>query len=367
MFRRVLARATEDRLLLILLAALIPLLWFSPEPTWALHTLVDWKTLGALAGLMMLSRGLEESGYLALAGQWLMQRVKGERLLAIVLILFSACLAAVITNDVALFIVVPLTLSLRRVADIPIGRLVIFEALAVNAGSALSPIGNPQNLFLWQAADIGFVEFTLMMAPLALALTVLLLVLVPLGFPASRISSARTTADVPRHSGLFWVSLILYFPFILLADLGYAAAGAAGLLAFFLVYRRRLLWGVDWLLLLVFALMFIDMNLLAGLPAVRHVADGLLQLPGQVLTAAVLGSQMMSNVPAAIFLASFTDEWRDLAWGVSVGGFGLAIGSLANLIALRLAREPGLWREFHVWSLPVLLAGSLIALQIDGL
>ncbi|WP_226596484.1 SLC13 family permease [Marinobacter nauticus] len=367
MFRRVLARTIEDRLLLVLLAALVPLLWFSPEPIWALHTLVDWKTVGALAGLMILSRGLEESGYLALAGRWLMQRVKGERLLAIVLVLFSACLAAVITNDVALFIAVPLTVSLRRVVDIPTGRLVIFEALAVNAGSALSPIGNPQNLFLWQTSGIGFLEFTLMMAPLALALTVLLFVLVPLAFPGRRISSTGMTADVPRHRGLFWVSLLLYLPFLLVADLGYAAAGATGLLAFFLIYRWRLLWGVDWLLLVVFALMFIDMNLLSGLPAVRHVADVLLQLPGQVLTAAVLGSQMMSNVPAAIFLASFTDEWRDLAWGVSVGGFGLAIGSLANLIALRLAREPGLWREFHVWSLPVLLAGWLIALVIGWL
>lgn len=365
MFRHVLARASEDKLLLALVVALAPLLWFTPEPDWALYQFVDWKTVGALGGLMVLSRGLEESGYLALAGQWLLQRVRGERLLATVLVLFSACLAAVITNDVALFIVVPLTLSLRRVANIPVGRLVIFEALAVNAGSALSPIGNPQNLFIWQASGAGFLEFTLMMAPLALALTALLVVIVPLAFPGKEISAPGVSIEVPRERGLFWISLLLYLPFLLLADAGYAAFGAVGLVAFFLVYRRRLLAGVDWMLLLVFALMFIDMNLLAGLPAVRDLADGLLQLPGQALTAAVLGSQIMSNVPAAIFLASFTEEWRGLAWGVSVGGFGLAIGSLANLIALRLAREPGLWREFHYWSLPALFAGWLIAILLS--
>lgn len=367
MFRHLLTRASEDRLLIVLLVAWAPLWWFSRESAGALHRLVDWKTVGALAGLMMLSRGLEESGYLGLAGHWLLQRVKGERLLAVALILFSACLAAVITNDVALFIVVPLTLSLRRVADIPLGRLVIFEALAVNAGSALSPIGNPQNLFLWQVSGAGFLEFTLMMAPLALLLTLLLILLVPVAFPGARIS----VSDVPGESavarGLFRVSLMLYVPFLILADLGYAAPAAAGLLAFFLVYRRSLLLGVDWLLLLVFALMFIDMNLLAGLPAVRDIASHLLQLPGQTLTAAVLTSQLMSNVPAAIFLASFTNHWQELAWGVSVGGFGLAIGSLANLIALRLARQPGLWREFHYWSVPVLLGGWLIAVGVHKL
>lgn len=367
MFRRVLARASEDWLLLVLLAALVPLLWFTPESDWALHQLVDWKTVGALAGLMMLSRGLEESGYLAYTGQWLLQRVRGVRLLAIVLVLFSACLAAVITNDVALFIVVPLTLSLRRIADIPVGRLVIFEALAVNAGSALSPVGNPQNLFLWQASGAGFLEFMLMMAPLALALTVLLIIVVPLAFSGGVISVCGVAVDVPRERGLFWVSLLLYSPFLLLADEGYAAFAAVGLIVFFLVYRRRLLAGVDWLLLLVFALMFIDVSLLARLPVVRDAADGLLQMPGQTLTAAVLGSQVMSNVPAAIFLTSFSEEWRDLAWGVTVGGFGLAIGSLANLIALRLARQPGLWREFHYWSVPALLGGWLIAIALGAL
>ena len=75
----------------------------------------------------------------------------------------------------------------------------------------------------------------------------------------------------------------------------------------------------------------------------------------------------MSNVPAAIFLAPFTDDWRGLAWGVSVGGFGLAIGSLANLIALRLARQPGLWLEFHLWSVPMLiLALTIGTLMLPG-
>jgi Na+/H+ antiporter NhaD/arsenite permease-like protein len=169
--QRLLSRLAEDALLLVLLLALLPLWWWSGEHWRALPSLVDWRTVAALAGLMVLSRALEDSGYLTALGQRLMDRARGERRLALLLVWLSAALAAVITNDVALFIVVPLTLSLRSVAELPVGRLIIFEALAVNAGSALSPMGNPQNLFLWQSRSLGFVEFLLAMLPLAAAST----------------------------------------------------------------------------------------------------------------------------------------------------------------------------------------------------
>jgi len=272
-FRRTLSRLSEDLLLLVLLVALVPLLWMTPEPDWALHRLVDWKTVSALAGLMVLSRGLEVSGYLSVAGQWLLTHVQGERLLAVSLVLFSAS---------------------------------------------------------------------------------------PLAFPGKRIVVSNVPLETTRHSRLFWVSLLLYIPFIVLTDMEYAVPAALAVILLYVLYKRHILSGVDWLLLLVFVLMFIDLNLLAGLPAMQQLAEQVLQLPGEVFTAAVLGSQLMSNVPAAIFLQSFTEDWRILAWGVSVGGFGLAIGSLANLIALRLARQPGLWWEFHYWSVPSLIGGCVI-------
>lgn len=384
LFRRVLTRLSEEILLLLLLAALGPLLWVMPEQATALPRLVDWKTVGALAGLMVLSRGLEESGYLAHSGQWLLQRIRGERMLAVTLVLFSAALSAVITNDVALFIVVPLTISLHRVAELPIGRLVIFEALAVNAGSALSPVGNPQNLFLWQDSKTGFLEFLVAMLPLAACLLLLLLALIPLGFPRQRIVVTTGTVEVPLDRQLLAISLVLYPIFLLLTDHGWAVQAAAGVVALYLVLGlltrvagasnrgvlgrgmlgRGVLAGVDWLLLVVFMLMFIDLGLLAQLPVWSHLAPGVASLPGGVMTAGVLLSQLISNVPAAIFLEQFSDDWRLLAWGVSVGGFGVALGSLANLIALRLARQPGLWREFHKWSLAMLIGGYLVAIVL---
>lgn len=102
-------------------------------------------------------------------------------------------------------------------------------------------------------------------------------------------------------------------------------------------------------------LMFVNLGLLARLPFMPPLVDVLLALPGADIAGAVVLSQVISNVPATIFLAEFSDHWYALAWGANVGGFGLAIGSLANLIALRLGRQPGLWLAFHGWSLLMLL------------
>ena len=360
LIRRFLSRVAEDRLLFALLIALPPLMWWSPLAPAAWPSLVDWKTIGALAGLLVLSRGLEESGYLALSGRRILARIHGERLLACVLVLFSALLAAVVTNDVALFIVVPLTLGLRAVAELPVGRLIIFEALAVNAGSTASPVGNPQNLYLWQSSPLDFIDFTLAMLPLGMALTLLVLAMVPLAFPAARINVRPASVAPALDTRLLRVSLVLYPPFLLAADLGFAVAAALAVVLLYAHLRPRLLGGVDWFLLGVFVLMFIDLGLLASVPAVAARAATLADLPGGIYGAGMVLSQLVSNVPAAIFLASFTDDVRALAWGVSVGGFGLAIGSLANLIALRLAREPGLWKAFHLWSIPALLIATAL-------
>jgi Na+/H+ antiporter NhaD/arsenite permease-like protein len=355
----------EEWLLATLLAALPLLVAASPGALpvvlWHAIALIHWETLAALAGLMVLSRVLEDSGYLYAAGRWLLARLHGERTLALVLVLFAAALSMVVTNDVALFIVVPLTLGLRSAARLPIGRLVIFEALAVNAGSALSPVGNPQNLYLWQTAGVGFFEFARAMAPLALGLLALLVAAIPLGFAGGRITVEERLPQPTCRRHLLWIALPLYPALLVCTEFGWPLAAAAAIVTVFLVVAPAVLRNVDWALLAVFALMFVDLGLLAELHTLQRLGHEPGAFAGDALAAGIVLSQIVSNVPAAIFLAQFTDDWIALAWGVSVGGFGLAIGSLANLIALRLAREPGLWRAFHGWSLPFLAAGWIIA------
>ncbi len=359
LLRYVYSRLSEDLMLLALLLGFLLLLAIMPDKWRLLPQLVEWHTIAILAGLMVLSRGLEESGALAQAGRWLLVHMHSERRLALSLVLFAALLSAVVTNDVALFIVVPLTVGFAKMARLPIGRLVIFEALAVNAGSAVSPIGNPQNLFLWQLSGDSFATFFLAMSPIAGWMLGALLVLTVVAFPGRRVDVDLGMPRMPVQTRLFRVSLLCYPVFLLLVEFGLTGVALAGVLTLFLFFWRRVLLGVDWLILAIFILMFIDLGLLAQLPFMVKAAGWLIALPGGEVAGAALLSQLISNVPAAIFLAPFTEQWHWLAWGVNVGGFGLAIGSLANLIALRLGRQPGLWLAFHAWSIPMLLVSLL--------
>ncbi|MGM0506067.1 MAG: SLC13 family permease [Bacteroidota bacterium] len=361
LFQRVRARLQDELLLFVLLIAFLPLVWLAPVSANDLPDLVDWKTIGALAGLMILSRGLEESGFLAYAGQRIISGIRTERTLAIVLVLFSALLSSIITNDVALFVVVPMTLSLGMVSELPLGRLVIFEAFAVNAGSAISPIGNPQNLFLWQVSGTTIPEFLWAMTPLSLVLMLLLLATTRMAFPKSPIVGKHMPTNTAIQRTLLYPTLLLYPVFLVLVDLGFAMVAAVGILAVYWVLYREVLFGLDWLLLMVFLMMFLDLGLLSHLPVIDELAKNIDGLPGGTFSIAVLLSQVISNVPAAIFLESFTEDWIHLAWGVAVGGFGLGIGSLANLIAIRLSRGHARWSEFHAWSIPMLVIGGALA------
>jgi len=357
-------RLSEDLMLLTLVAGFLMLIAVMPEQWRWLPHLVEWHTIAILAGLMVLSRGLEDSGALAQAGRWLLVHMHSERRLAVSLVLFAALLSTVVTNDVALFIIVPLTAGLGNMARLPVGRLIIFEALAVNAGSAVSPIGNPQNLFLWQLSGDGFITFLVAMLPIVGWMLAVLLLLTIAAFTGRRVDVGLAVARTPVNHQLFRVSLLCYPVFLLLVEFGQTGPALVGVLVLFLLFWRRVLQGVDWLILVIFILMFIDLGLLARLPFMIDVAEGLIALPGAEITGAALLSQLISNVPAAIFLAPFSEQWYWLAWGVNVGGFGLAIGSLANLIALRLSRQPGLWVAFHAWSIPMLLISLLGALLL---
>ena len=350
-----LVRLAEERLLLFLLFS-FPFLWWGSPLTWQqLPGLVHGSTLAALAGLLLLSRGLEFSGYLTRLAHTLLTHIKTQRQLAMFLVLLAAGLSTLITNDVALFITLPLTLALARLLDLPLIRLTVFQALAVNAGSSVSPLGNPQNLFIWQKAEMGLFEFISMMLPLSTGLLVMVLLLIPLAFtrqPLQPLAQPLTSQKNPR---LFWLSLLLFLPFLLLAEAGWALLAAGALILIYLLLYPRLLLKLDWLLLLIFLLMFINLGLLASLSWLQHLGDQLERWPGGIFSAGVVFSQLLSNVPATLFLHHFTDDWQSLAWGVNVGGFGLAFGSLANLIALRLVKLPGIWKEFHQWSLAMLL------------
>ena len=359
---RALARDRFFHLLLVIGIGLSFFVPFAPK-TWP--EAIDWHTIITLSGLMMLTKGVELSGYFDVLGRKTVRRFATERKLALFMVLAAALLSTFLTNDVALFIVVPLTLTLRKLCEIPVNRLIIFEALAVNAGSLLTPIGNPQNILLWGRSGLSFAAFTWQMAPLALAMMASLLVVCWFAFPNKALNYHSGSVTPQWKPRLVWGCLALYIVFLTALELKFALWGALLVAAGFLVLARRVLISVDWTLLLVFIAMFIDVHLLIQLPALQGALHSVTDLSPLGLWMTAIGlSQFISNVPATILLINYVPPTVLLAWAVNVGGFGLLPGSLANLIALRMANDRRIWWRFHVWSLPMLIWAALIGFML---
>ncbi len=342
-----------------LLLALLLLTMAAPAKLGSYATLVDWPTIATLAGLLLLTKSLEMSGALTHLGTVLIALLPSERLLALFLVAATAMLAMVLTNDVALFVMVPLTIGLRATLALPTVRLVVFEAMAANAGSALTPIGNPQNLFLWQFSHTGFAAYCLAMLPMLLIVMLLLTMLCIAAFPGLRVVVHPEAEAAPLNRVWMWTAMLLYLPFLACADMHHASAALCFIVLTFLLLGRRVLLHTDWGLILVFILMFIDLRLVAQLPLVHGAITAIgLDDPARLYFSGIAMSQVISNVPAAILLAEYSKDWRVIAYAVNIGGFGLVMGSLANIIALRLVRERAAWVVFHLYSLPFLFAAA---------
>jgi Na+/H+ antiporter NhaD/arsenite permease-like protein len=358
-----LRRLRRDHLLqaLLLLVVVLAIIdWRGPREylRW-----LDLPTLAGLAGLLVLTEGVRSSGYVQRFALHLIARLRTTRALAFVLLALSAVLATVLTNDVALFLVVPLTLAIDRVAGIPRQRLVVFEALAVNAGSTFSPIGNPQNLLLWQHSGLGFFGYVAALAPTGAILLGVLLVACGFAFPAMplQLDEDRIERALRLDTPLLAGSTLLLAAMVAAMQWDFAIPAALAVIAIGLLFFRRVLAGVDWLLLATFAAMFVGLGHLAALPVVQSHVGALDWHDARVTyTGGIVLSQIISNVPAAVLLQHYAPDLTLLAAAVNVGGAGLMIGSLANLIALRLDGSRGIGWRFHAWSIPYLVVTALL-------
>jgi Na+/H+ antiporter NhaD/arsenite permease-like protein len=362
--RPLLGRLRRDHLLQALLLLTLALAIADPRASRDYLAWLDLPTLAGLTGLLILTEGVRSSGHVQRFALRLVARLHSVRSLAFVLIALSAVLAPVLTNDVALFLVVPLTLAIDRVARIPRQRLVIFEALAVNAGSTFSPIGNPQNLLLWQHSGLGFFRYVAALAPTGAVLLVVLLIACGLAFPGQPVQLQESPVEQARlDTPLLAGSLVLLVAMVAALQWGFAVPAALFVVAIGLVGFRRVLARVDWLLLVTFAAMFVGLGHLAALPWVQmHIGALAWHDPRIAYVGGIALSQVISNVPAAVLLQSYVPDLTLLAAAVNVGGSGLMIGSLANLIALRLDGSRGIGWRFHAWSIPYLVVtGVLVA------
>ncbi len=346
----------RERLLLLFTALALGLALIDPHPVADYRRWLDPPTLAALIALLVVIEGVRQSGYVQVLAQRLVRRVHDLRSLALLLTATAALLSMLLTNDVSLFLIVPLTLALSLQAELPRLRLVIVEALAVNAGSTLSPIGNPQNLILWQRSGLSMPAFMLAMLPAFALLTLLLLAFVWRLFPALPLQRLEAPQSSVRRPWLGLLSLAMLALTVLLLEHHRSGPAALLALAVFAPGFRRVLARVDWGLLATFAAMFLALGHAAQLPLVQATLGRLdWNATATVYFGGIAASQLISNVPATVLLAPYTAHAILLAGAVNVAGSGLAIGSLANLIALRIDGSRGALGAFHRISIPYLL------------
>lgn len=296
---------------------------------------IDFRVLALLFCLMAVVAGLKELGAFRAAANVMSLRLKTVRGFTVLMSMVCFFLAMLITNDVALITFVPLTLLMmkgQREKDII--RTIVIETIAVNLGSMLTPIGNPQNLYLFSQGGYEVGEFLLCMLPVTAVSLVLVLVLAI----CSSKEKLKFQEDKTSQVKLPWlrvISYLLLFGVCLLnvfRVLDYPLVLAVVLVAI-LIMDRKVLLKIDYLLLLTFVVFFVFIGNLGAIPVVREMLERLIH--GRELLMAVLSSQVFSNVPAAMLLSAFTSDWNALLWGVNIGGLGTLIASMASLISYK--------------------------------
>jgi len=346
---------------------------FVIKPSLSYVNYIDFKSLETLWSLMVIMEGLKSLGVFERVGASLLHRTKKIYQLVAVLVFLCFFLSMFITNDVALLTFVPFALYMLDACDkrnlfIPV---IVLQTLAANLGSMLTPIGNPQNLYLYGLTGMELIDFILIMLPYSLVTFVMLTICIFLipnrtetiilntkqnkdipgstGPQNSQAIAESTNSEVPSKESNIEaprtyrfpkkVICVIYVCLFIIALLSVARiipvyALAALVLIVCLFMDRYSLKNIDYALLFTFIGFFIFTGNLGNIPAVRNFFTT--YVGGHELLSGVIASQFISNVPAALLLSGFSTNLNSLIVGVNLGGLGTLIASMASLISFKI-------------------------------
>ena len=359
----------EAVLCIAFLAAVVSCFFVPPDGAYLNY--IDLRTLALLYCLMVVVAGLRKAGSFTALAHFLCHRAGNLRLMSAVLVALCFFSSMLITNDVALLTFVPFAVVVLGMAkrEKELVWVVVLQAVAANLGSMLTPVGNPQNLYLYSRYGMSGGDFFSATAPVwCLSLLLVLGCCLLMKKEPVRVFLGEKPILLRKlllfYSALFLLCLLVVFRLIRWPVMLVLVLLLVGL------FDRRTLLKADFLLLLTFVCFFIFAGNLARIDAVDRLLRHM--LTGRELFVGVLCSQVISNVPAALLLSGFTENARALLLGVNIGGLGTPVASLASLIALKLyshaeRAEPGAFlRRFSLLNfllLAVLLAFAWIFLS----
>ena len=327
----------ETVLIVAMLLAVISAFFVTPDKAYASY--IDFRTLGLLFSLMTVTEGCKGLGIFERSAKFIISKVNTAFQLSIVLVGLCFFSSMFITNDVSLLTFVPLTLTalstLGEAGNKLLIPIVVLQTIAANLGSMLTPIGNPQNLYLFGVSDMKLEDFLVLMLPFTIVAGAILFLWTLAVCKKSGKLSVKTditaenfdtysTKDKTKLSGyvLLFVARLIPWQIITLCALAFSA-----------IADRNVLKTVDYSLLLTFCGFFIFIGNMGRVEIFRSVLSSIIN--GHELFIAVAASQIISNVPCAILLSGFTNKLNALIIGTNIGGLGTLVASMASLISYK--------------------------------
>lgn len=325
----------ETVLSIAFLLAVISSLIIPPDK--AYFSYIDWNTLLLLFSLMAVMAGFQKLGIFKAIGSKLLSKTKNTRQLLLILTFLPFFFSMIITNDVALITFVPFAIIVLRLScqEHLLVPLVVMQTLAANLGSMLTPMGNPQNLYLYAKSGIHLLAFLQLMLPYTVASGLCLLAGIFIA-KKSALNALELSTDPSFYAatpqllclGIGFVLCLLCVAKIL------PPIVATTIILFYLVRTdRALLKKIDYSLLGTFICFFIFIGNMGRIEHFCALLEHL--LTGHEHIVAILSSQIISNVPAALLLSGFTDKYEALIIGTNLGGLGTLIASMASLISYK--------------------------------
>lgn len=326
----------KNEIVLILSFILAVISAFIVTPNAGYIDYIDFRTLALLLCLMAVMAGLNSIGLFKLLASKLLSLATTTRSITVWLCMLCFFFSMIITNDVALitfvpFSIVALKLSKQEKLLIP---LITLETVAANLGSMLTPVGNPQNLYLFSAFNMTIGDFFITVLPYAI-LSLVLLVISAFFIKKENISVVSNEDNkkinykfCAIYAVLFAISILTVFKVI-----PYGITFAISVITILFIDRKTLL-KVDYSLLLTFIFLFIFIGNLKNIAPVSDFLSKIVR--NNEVAVGIAASQIFSNVPAAILLSGFTDNIKELLIGVNLGGLGTLIASMASLISFKL-------------------------------
>lgn len=300
---------------------------------------IDFRSLGILWGLMVIIQGLRYHNIFEKIAQYLLEKVSKQWQLVMVLVFMCFLGSMLITNDVALITFVPFSIMILKSCNkekimIPV---IVLQTIAANLGSMLTPIGNPQNLYMYGLTKMNFVSFVKILLPYSVVSTVLIIIAIfVFTYDKEELDTSITDFEIGENSSKY--KIIMYSVLFLIAISSvlrmipwYVFAAVVLLCVGF--FERKILFKADYILLLTFVGFFIFTGNMGKLEIVRSLLESVLK--SHEFVVGIVTSQFISNVPATLMLSGFAKNYRQLLIGVNVGGLGTLIASMASLISYK--------------------------------